>query len=185
MTATQEPKEAQAPKITAEMVKALREETEAGIMDCRRALTDANGDMQKAKAILREKGMASAGKKADRETNQGLVESYIHGGRIGALVEVNCETDFVARTDQFKELARSVAMQVAAMNPRFLSKEDATEELRQSEQLTEKQVTSMSLMTQSFIRDESKTIEQLIKETIAATGENIRVTRMARFELGK
>jgi elongation factor Ts len=174
-----------ATQVTAEMVKALREETDAGIMDCRRALVDANGDMQKAKAILREKGIASAAKKADRETNQGLVEAYIHGGRIGALVEVNCETDFVARTDQFKQLARDLAMHVAAKNPRFLTKEEVTEEFRQSEQYTEQQLDAMSLMSQTYVRDESKTIEQLVKETIATTGENIRITRFARFELGK
>ncbi len=172
-------------QITADMVKALREETDAGIMDCRRALAEAEGDMQKAKGILREKGMASAAKKSDRETKQGLVESYIHGGRIGALVEVNCETDFVARTDQFKDLARAVAMQVAAMNPRFLSAEDASETVRQEEQLSEKQLKSMSLLSQPYIKDDSLTIEQLLKETIQKTGENIRIGRFARFELGK
>jgi elongation factor Ts len=172
-------------QITTEMVKALREETDAGIMDCRRALADANGDMAKAKAILREKGLAAIGKKAGRETKQGLVEAYIHGGRIGALVEVNCETDFVARTDQFKELARNIAMQVAAMNPRFLSKDDVTDAIRQEEQLNDEQITSMSLLSQPFIRDNTQTVEQLIADTIAKTGENIRIGRIARFELGK
>src|SRR5919199_1962773 len=105
-------------QVTTDAVKALREETGAGIMDCRRALTEAGGDLSKAKAILRERGLAAAGKKAERETGQGLVEAYIHGGgRIGALVELNCETDFVARTDEFRQLAREIAMQVAAMNP--------------------------------------------------------------------
>ena len=172
-------------QITAEMVKQLREKTDAGIMDCRRALADSDGDMARAEALLRERGIASAAKKADRETKQGLVESYIHGGRIGALVELNCETDFVARTDQFKELARAIAMQVAAMNPRFLSKDDVSAEVRQQEQLTDKQIESQSLLTQNYIRDESKTIEQLLKETIATTGENIRIGRFARFELGR
>jgi elongation factor Ts len=172
-------------KVTTEMVKALREKTGAGIMDCQRALRDASGDMQQAEVILREKGIASAAKKADRETKQGLVESYIHGGRIGALVEVNCETDFVARTDQFKELARAIAMQVVGLNPRFLSKEDVTDQIRAEEQLTDKQIESMSLLSQPYIRDESQTIEQLIKATIQATGENIRVGRFARFELGR
>jgi len=170
-------------KVTTEMVKALREKTGAGIMDCQRALADAGGDAQKAEAILREKGIASAGKKSERETKQGLVEAYIHGGRIGALVELNCETDFVARTDQFKELARSVAMQVAAMNPRFLSKEEVTAEQRGD--LSDKEVETMSLLSQPYIRDESKTIEELIKATIATTGENIRIGRFARFELGR
>ncbi|MGI8423602.1 MAG: translation elongation factor Ts [Chloroflexota bacterium] len=172
-------------QITADMVKALRADTDAGVMDCRRALEQADGDMQKAKAILREKGIASAGKKAERETKQGLVEAYIHGGRIGALVEVNCETDFVARTDQFKQLARELAMHVMAKNPRFLTKDEATDEFRQREQYTEQQLDAMSLMSQAYVRDESKTIEQLIKETIATTGENIRIGRFARFELGK
>ena len=108
-------------EITAAMVKALREETGAGIMDCKRALSDTAGDVEKAKAILREKGLASAAKKESRETSQGLVEVYIHGGgRIGAMVELNCETDFVARTDEFKGLARDIAMQVVALNPRFV-----------------------------------------------------------------
>jgi elongation factor Ts len=173
-----------AKQITADMVKALRSETEAGIMDCRRALEQADGDMQKAKTILREKGIASAGKKAERETKQGLVEAYIHGGgRIGALVELNCETDFVARTDQFKQLAREVAMQVAAKNPRFLSKEEVTAEQRGD--LSDKELEGQSLLQQAYIRDESKTIEQLIKETIATTGENIRIGRFSRFELGR
>jgi elongation factor Ts len=172
-------------QITTEMVKTLREETDAGIMDCRRALEQADGDLQKAKAILREKGIASAGKKAERETKQGLVEAYIHNGRVGALVEVNCETDFVARTDQFKQLARDIAMHVVGANPRFLTKEEITDEFRQKEQYTDKQLEGMTLMSQPYVRDESKTIEQLVKETIATTGENIRVSRFARFELGK
>jgi elongation factor Ts len=174
-----------ATQITADMVKALREQTDAGIMDCRRALTEAEGDVDKAKAILRDRGLAAAGKKSGRETKQGLVDSYIHGGRIGALVEVNCETDFVARTDQFKELVREIAMQVAAMNPRFISKDEATDELRQSEQLSDEQVAAMSLLSQPYVRDQARTIEQLVTETIAKTGENIRVARIARFELGK
>lgn len=172
-------------KISADMVKALREETDAGIMDCRRALSEADGDMSKAKSILRERGLAAAGKKASRETKQGVVESYIHGGRIGALVEVNCETDFVARTDQFKELARNIAMQVAAMNPRFLSKDEVTDSVRQEEQLSDEQIASVSLLSQPFIRDNAQTVEQMIAETILTTGENIRVGRFARFELGK
>jgi elongation factor Ts len=172
-------------QITADMVKALREETDAGIMDCRRALSEADGDMNKAKAILRERGLAAAGKKASRETKQGLIESYIHGGRIGALVELNCETDFVARTDQFRELAREVAMQVASMNPRFLSRDEVSDEVRQAEQLSDQQITGMSLLSQPYIRDQARTVEQLIADVIAKTGENIRIGRFARFELGK
>ena len=173
-------------EITAEAVKALREETGAGIMDCKRALTDAQGDATKAKAILRDKGFETASKKASRETGQGLVEAYIHpGGRIGALVELNCETDFVARSDEFKQLAREVGMQVAAMNPQFLTKEEVPGELVEREQLSPQAVESMALMSQPYIRDQSKTIGQLVTEVVAKTGENVRVRRFARFELGK
>src|SRR5919199_1947476 len=130
-------------QVTTEAVKALREETGAGIMDCRRALSEAEGDVSRAKVILRERGLAAAGKKAERETSQGLVEAYIHGGRIGALVELNCETDFVARTDEFKNLAREIAMQVAAMNPRFLSKDDVPAAEREG--LSDEEVEEQSL----------------------------------------
>jgi elongation factor Ts len=170
-------------QVTTDAVKALREETGAGIMDCRRALGEAAGDVTKAKAILRERGLAAAGKKAERETEQGLVEAYIHGGRIGALVELNCETDFVARTDEFRNLAREIAMQVAAMNPRFLSKDEAPAAEREG--LSEEEVESQSLLSQPHIKDPAHTIQQLIVETIHKTGENIRVRRFARFELGK
>lgn len=173
-------------EITAEAVKALREETGAGIMDCKRALTDAQGDSAKAKTILRQKGLETATKKASREANQGLVEAYIHGGgRIGALVELNCETDFVARNDEFKQLARELAMQVAAMNPRFLSKDDVPGELVEREQLSPPDVAGMTLLSQAYIRDQSRTVDQLIAEAVAKTGENIRVRRFSRFELGK
>ena len=176
-------------QVTTEAVKALREETGAGIMDCRRALAESDGDVNRAKAVLRERGLAAAAKKGERETGQGVVEAYIHGGgRIGALVELNCETDFVARTDEFKQLARHIAMQVAAMNPRWVSKEEAKEQLSQAgnaEQLSEEEIDAQSLLSQSHIRDQSQTIQQLITETIHKTGENIRVRRFARFELGK
>jgi elongation factor Ts len=167
-------------------VKSLREETGAGVMDCKRALTEAGGDMEQAKQLLRQKGFEAAGKKAERETGQGLVEAYIHGGgRIGSLVEVNCETDFVARTDDFKQLAREIALQVAAMAPRYLSKDEVPAEVRQDEQLSDDGVAAISLLSQPYIRDQARTIEQLITETIAKTGENIRIRRFARFELGK
>ncbi|MGH2352334.1 MAG: translation elongation factor Ts [Chloroflexota bacterium] len=173
-------------QITADAVKALREETGAGIMDCKRALTEAEGDAGKAKVILRERGFEVAAKKAGRETSQGLIDSYLHGGgRIGALIEVNCETDFVARSDDFKQLARELVMQVAAMNPRFLAKEDAPADIVQAEQLSADQVEAASLLTQPYIRDPSRTIGQLITEVVAKTGENIRIRRFARFELGK
>ncbi len=173
-------------QVTTEAVRALREETGAGIMDCKRALTDAAGDAERAKAILREQGLQKADKKAGRETSQGLVEAYLHGGgRIGALVEVNCETDFVARSDAFKELVREVAMQVAAMNPRFVSKDEAPAEVVAAEGLTPEQVEGMSLLSQPYIRDQSRTVGQLVTEVVVKTGENIRVRRFSRFELGR
>ena len=173
-------------QVTTDAVKALREETGAGIMDCRRALSEADGDVSKAKAILRERGLAAAAKMGERETSQGVVEAYIHGGgRIGALVELNCETDFVARTDEFKQLARHIAMQVAAMNPRWISKDEAEGQLGADEQLSDEEIEAQSLLSQAHIRDQSQTIQQLVTETIHKTGENIRVRRIARFELGK
>jgi len=165
---------------TAEDVKALRDQTGAGVMDCKRALEEAGGDIHKAITILRDKGVAGADKKAHRETSQGLVESYIHaGGRIGVIVEVNCETDFVARTDTFKTLAHDIAMQVAA-SPATLAVTE--EELPEGAEGSPEETV---LMKQAFIRDASKSIEQLVKEGIAQTGENIRVRRFARFELGQ
>jgi elongation factor Ts len=173
-------------QVTTDLVKALREETGAGIMDCRRALSESDGDINKAKAVLRERGLAAAAKKGERETSQGVVEAYIHGGgRIGALVELNCETDFVARTDEFKQLARHIAMQVAAMNPRFISKDDAKTQVADGEELSDDEIEAQSLLSQAHIRDQSQTILQLITETIHKTGENIRIRRIARFELGK
>ncbi|HZP56154.1 MAG TPA: translation elongation factor Ts [Dehalococcoidia bacterium] len=165
---------------TAEDVRQLREETGAGVMDCKRALDEAGGSIEKAKQILREKGIAGAEKKSGRETSQGLVESYIHaGGRIGALVEVNCETDFVARTDAFKTLAHDLAMQVAAISTTAaVSEDDLPADAEGS-------IEETVLLKQPFIRDGSKTIEQLVKEAIAQTGENIRIRRFARFELGQ
>jgi elongation factor Ts len=175
--------------IPIEAVKALREETGAGIMDCKRALTEAGGDAEKAKDILRQRGLESAERRAGRETSQGLVQAYVHTsggvGRIGALVEVNCETDFVARSDEFQALARHLAQQVAAMNPRFISKEDAPPEVIAAERLSPEEVEAQSLLSQPFIRDNSRTVAQLITEVVQKTGENVRVRRFARFELGR
>ena len=157
-------------------IRELRELTGAGIMDCKRALDDAGGDLAKAQQLLKERGLASVAKKADRVANQGIVESYIHaGGRIGALVEVNCETDFVARTDDFRKLAREVAMQVAAMNPARIKADDPP-----PDGVTD----DTPLLEQTYIRDSSKTIQDLVNEGIARMGENIVVRRMSRFELG-
>lgn len=164
--------------VTTEMIKALREETGAGVMDAKRALDEAGGDPDKAKALLRERGLAAAVKRAERETNQGLVEAYIHaGGRIGVLVEVNCETDFVAKTPDFQQLARNIAMQVAAMQPLVVEADQRTTDMEGSDE-------EVVLMAQPFIRDGSRTIGDLVKEEIAKTGENIRVARFSRFELG-
>lgn len=165
--------------VTADQIKELREQTGAGVMDCKRALEASDGDIEKAKRFLAEQGLAMAEKKAHRETAQGLVESYIHaGGRIGVLVEVNCETDFVARTPEFQTLAREIAMQVAAMNPLVVNEEDLPEG-------AEGPTDQLVLMRQPYIRDQSKDVRQLVNEAIGKTGENIRVKRFTRFELGE
>jgi len=165
-------------EITTKMVKELREKSGAGIMDCRNALKSAEGNIDKAVEILKEKGLLKAQKKAERATGSGLVECYVHtAGRIGAMVEVNCETDFVARTDEFKELAHSIAMQVAAMAPICVSREHVKEG-------GEAILDEACLLLQPYIKDPTRTIQDVITETIAKTGENIRVSRFSRFELG-
>ncbi|MDI6858682.1 MAG: translation elongation factor Ts [Dehalococcoidia bacterium] len=164
--------------VSAADVKALREKTGAGVMECKKALTEAGGDQEKAIAILRERGLSVAERKAHRVTGQGLVECYIHaGGRIGAMVEVNCETDFVARTDDFKTLARDLAMQVAAQAPLAVTEEDLPTE-------ADSPLEEACLLLQPFIRDPSRKVQDIVNDVIAKTGENIRVRRFARFELG-
>lgn len=149
---------------TAQEVAKLRTDTGAGVMECKKALQDAGGDYEKATSLIKERGLARAAKKSDREANQGLVESYIHGGgRIGALVELSSETDFVARNDDFKDLARNIAMQVAAMEPTDVDE----------------------LLKQPYIKDAGKTIGDLVTALAASTGENVHVRRISRFELGK
>jgi len=143
-------------------VKKLREETKAGVADCRQALEDAGGDYAKAKKLLAERGLEKAAKKGDRETSQGLVESYVHNGRVGVLVELRCETDFVARTDDFKKLAHEIALQVASMDPKNVAE----------------------LLKGAYIRDASVSIEALVKQTIAKLGENITIAQFCRMELG-
>ena len=166
-------------KIRVEIVKELREQSGAAVMQCQNALIEAEGDIEKALQILKQKSLFQAEKKAERATGEGLIEAYIHGGgRIGAMVEVNCETDFVARTDEFKELAHHLAMQIAAMNPRFISKEDVREG-------TEIEPQTACLLLQADIKDPDRTVKEIIAETIAKVGENIRVSRFARFELGE
>jgi elongation factor Ts len=164
-------------EISSTTVKELREKTGAGVMDCKKALQEANGNFDRAVVILREKGAMQLAKKLEREANQGIIDTYIHaGGRIGAMVELNCETDFVARTEDFRKLAHDIAMQVAAMSPRYVRAEDAGEGAEGVEEQT--------LLRQAFIRDPKLTIEQLIHEAVSKLGENIQVRRFVRFEVG-
>ena len=196
-------------EISASLVKELRALTGAGVIDCRNALAECRGDLEKAQQLLRAKGLASAARKSGRVAKEGLVTSYIHGaGRLGVLVEVNCETDFVARTDDFKTLARDISMQVAASDPRYVSRDDVSEDVAaaeragylakaradgkngsdaeaEAEKQMEKFYQAACLLEQSFIRDERKTVGELIKEVIAKTAENIQVRRFARFRLGE
>jgi elongation factor Ts len=192
--------------ITVDMVKELRQQTGAGVLDCRNALEQEGGDFEKAAQLLRKKGLAIAAKKADREANEGLVEAYVHpGGKLGVLVELNCETDFVAKTDDFRQLAHDVAMQVAAANPQYLSSEDIPadvvdgERQRQRDQAGDKKpeevvekilegkmkkyYEEVCLLEQPFIKDEGMTVQDLITGSVAKLGENIKVRRFARFEL--
>lgn len=167
-------------EVTADLIKQLRERTNAGVMDCKRALEETNGDLDAAVKKLGEMGIATAAKKADRVTAQGLVESYIHaGGRIGVIVEVACETDFVARTPEFQTLAKDIAMQIAAMNPAVISEEDPIPESAGG------RVDEVVLLKQPWIKDQTKDIRQLINETIGKTGENVQIKRFARFEIGE
>lgn len=199
-------------QITSQLVQTLREKTSAGMMDCKKALVESKGDLDKAIKILREKGLASAAKRSDRAALKGVIESYIHlNGTIGVLVEVNCETDFVAKTTEFKALVKDIAMQIAASNPQFVSREEVPSEVVSKEkeiltqQLThdeknkkkpaqiiekivegrlEKFFSETCLLDQPFIRDTDKTISELVKEAIAKIGENIVVRRFSRFQLG-
>jgi elongation factor Ts len=195
--------------VNAADVKSLRERTGAGMLDCKKALEEANGDLTKAGELLREKGLAAAAKKGDRIATEGIVESYIHaGGRIGVLVEVNCETDFVGKTEQFRSFVKDIAMQIAAANPKFLSREEVSQEeldkekeiLRNQalnegkpEKIVDKMVEGRMnkyyeenvLMEQVFVKDPDKTITMILKEKVAAIGEKISIRRFVRFELGE
>jgi elongation factor Ts len=193
--------------ITVDMVKSLRERTGAGVLDCRNALAEVNGDFDEAAKVLKKRGLAVAAKKAEREANEGLVEAYIHaGGKLGVLVELNCETDFVARTEDFQELAHDVAMQVAGAGAKYLTPEDIPQDVleREKERYLEdigdgkpeeivqkivdgklkKYYQEVCLLEQPFIKDEEMTVRDLITSKIAKLGENIKVRRFARFELG-
>ena len=176
--------------ITTDLIKTLRGKTGAGIMDSKRALEATDGNVEKAIDYLRQQGLAKAGKKADRAALQGLVETYVHGqGRIGAMVEVNCETDFVARTDGFKELAYEISMQIAAMSPRYTTVDQIPEEdfaaLEGEFGDRESAIKAVVLSEQAFIKDAKKTIGDLVTDSIARLGENIVIRRFARFELGE
>lgn len=194
--------------ISADKVKALRERTGVGIMDCKSALTETDGDIDKAVELLRKMGVASAEKRAGRDTNQGLVEAYIHAGsQLGVLVEINCETDFVAKTDDFKNFARDIAMQVAATGPRVVSREDFPQEdidkeleiyktqannEGKPENIVERFVQGKlekfyqenALMEQSYIKDPNKNIKELLTEVITKTGEHINIRKFVRYQLG-
>ncbi len=196
-------------EITAEMIKELRAATGAGILDCRKALTEANGDFGKAVDYLREKGMATAAKRADRTASNGAVELYSHGGgRVGVMVEVNCETDFVARSEAFRQFAHEVALQIAAASPKYITdaeipadvlsheadiaKKRAMEEGKPeavAEKIVEGRINKFKdevvLLRQAYIRDEDLTIEKLLAQTIGSTGENIVIRRFQRWELGE
>jgi elongation factor Ts len=195
--------------VNASAVKELRERTGAGMLDCKKALEEANGDVTKAAELLREKGLSAAASKAGRVATEGAVESYIHaGGRIGVLVEVNCETDFVGKTDQFKDFVRDVAMQIAAANPKYVTREEVpTDELEKEKEILKAQALNEGkpekiiekmvegrigkyyeeycLMEQTFVKDPDKTISQLLNEKISQIGENISIRRFVRYELGE
>lgn len=195
--------------VTAEMVKQLRELTGAGMMECKKALVEANGDKEKAINLLRERGLSKAAKRATRIAAQGIIDSYIHlGGKVGVMVEVNCETDFVARNEEFRAFVRDICLQVAATNPAYLSREDVPEEViekekeilrRQAvnegkpEKVVEKIVNGRiekffeenCLLEQPFIKDQDKTIKDLLTEKIAKIGENIVIRRFVRYEMGE
>ena len=165
--------------VSTDDVKRLREETSAGMLDCKKALDETNGDFDRAKDVLRKRGFEAGAKRADRATREGVIQSYIHhNNRLGVLVEVNCESDFVARTEDFRKLVQQIALHIAGANPLYVS----PEEMPEGAEGDPKEVT---LMLQPYIQDESRTIEDLINETISKTGENIRVRRFARFELGR
>lgn len=173
--------------VTTDMVKELRDRTGAGIKECKDILTQTDGDMNKAIEILRERGIEAAAKKADREAREGRVEVYIHpGSRLAALIELNCETDFVARTDDFIQLSKNLALHVAAANPRYLTPEEVpAEAIAESGQKPEKFYEEQVLLNQPYVRDPGQTIQDMIKSGIARLGENIIVRRFVRFEVGE
>ncbi len=194
--------------ITSQMVKELRDKTNAGMMDCKKALTETAGDMEKAVDLLRQKGLAVAAKRAGRETKEGVVESYIHaGGKLGVMVEVGCETDFVAKTDDFKAFAKNVAMHIAAANPVAVNRDDVPPEVLQREKdiyvnqalesgkpqqivekivvgKVEKYLAEICLMEQKYVKNDELSIQDLLNELVAKMGENISIKKFARFQIG-
>jgi len=196
-------------EVTSESVRELREKTGAGMLDCKKALVSANGDVEKAIVFLREKGLASAEKKSGRVTKEGLVNAYIHGnGRIGVLIEINCETDFVSRNEKFQQLVKDVAMHVAAMNPRYVSSDEIPQDIKDSEmEIYKKQAAEsgkpanvlekivegrykkfcdeVCLLSQPFVKNPDKTVLDYVKESISVIGENIAVRRFVRWQLGE
>ncbi len=196
-------------EITAAMVKEMRDKTGSGMMDCKKALTEADGDMDKAIEYLRKKGLAKAEKRSGRATTQGVIHSYIHAGeKLGVLVEVNCESDFVAKTDDFREFAKNIAMHIAALSPMGITPEDIPAEVVEKEReiykaqvleegkpenIVDKIVAGkvnkfykeICLMSQPYVKDPQKTVEELLKETVGKIGENIDIKRFARFQLGE
>ncbi|HUJ43080.1 MAG TPA: translation elongation factor Ts [Opitutaceae bacterium] len=192
--------------ITPKMVGDLREKTGAGVLDCKKALTEANGNVEEAITILRKKGAASAAKKAERVTREGLIESYIHlGGKVGVMVEVDCETDFVARTDEFKTFCRDVCLQIAAANPTYVRREDVPEaELAKEREIAaaqvqgkppaalqkiiegklEKYYSTVCLLDQPFVKQNDRTVKDILTEKVAKIGENIQIRRFVRYQLG-
>ena len=195
--------------ITSQMVKELRDKTSAGMMDCKKALTETNGDMEKAVDLLRQKGLAVAAKRAGRATSEGVIETYIHaGGKLGVMVEVGCETDFVAKTDKFIEFARDLAMHIAASNPVAVTREEVPEEVvsrekdiyiqqalesGKPENIVEKMVTGkiekflaeIVLLEQKFVKDPDRSIQDILTDLVGKMGENISIKRFARFQVGE
>jgi len=195
--------------ITAKMVQELREKTGAGMMACKKALTETDGDLEKAIKVLRESGIAKAAKREGRATAEGVIASYIHAGdKLGVMVEINCETDFVARTDQYRGFARDVAMHIAAINPLYVRREDVDQDLIDKERdiyrtqalndgkpekivdkivdgRIEKYLSEIVLLEQPFVKDNDKTVGELLKETASALGENLNIKRFSRFRLGE
>ncbi|MEM1059292.1 MAG: translation elongation factor Ts [Verrucomicrobiota bacterium] len=192
--------------VTAELVKKLRDATNAGMMDCKKALTEADGDLEKATTLLRKKGMASAEKKAGRDAKEGVIASYIHFDKVGVLVEINCETDFVAKNDNFRDFVKDVTLQIAAAHPLYVTRDEVPEKEIEKEKdvasaslkgkpdnviekilqgKLDKYYGTVCLMEQAFVKDDKKTMEELVKAKIAELGENIKIRRFVRFAVGE